>query len=581
MRAEHVTKGGHDYAFVTGNYNLKTQARLEWLYVAGDESGKRMELPASDAGYGRVIQSIDDLLQKPLAKTAKLTREEIISIVMYSGPAFVLYNAVLRRFPVDIYEVFKAADNLFSTTIFVLVSAINKLSRCANIPTGTLLYRGLGGTLEFPERFTCPDPSCRTPNALGFLEYGFMSTTADKSIAVHYSGVKEGKPKAGILQIRPNSVDRGADISEFSQYRAEREYLFVPYSFVQGEGRQRTEVTEGGGVLTVVPVHVNINLKTETVDELKEKKKRMHLSSARLLADEVKSELERNLQSDDIKQRYQQDQFKTHMSVSYTVETFSRTINDQCDAILKRHSSLSVTDYVDDNVFRSLVTEILNMKSWAREKWNLWLRDTAEYICFVQQYSLLECHRFWLAHLRKCVRNSQPHSIERRLACLEFLQSKGLVRRNACGEFNADGEDVIMVAGGDGWSANDVEALLEAGADVAAADGNGQTSIWNAASCGHAVTLNALLAGGGVADSCINSNQRNVSLGQAGASALWIAACNGHSDCVQILIAANADLDKESSDHQMTPVYMASQNGHLACLQALVNARANLSKCEE
>jgi ankyrin repeat protein len=183
--------------------------------------------------------------------------------------------------------------------------------------------------------------------------------------------------------------------------------------------------------------------------------------------------------------------------------------------------------------------------------------------------------------LRKRIRMSQPHSIERQLACLEFLQSKGLVRRRACGELNADGEDVIMVAGGDGWSANDVDALLEAGADVAAADGNGQTSIWNAASCGHAVTLCALLAGGGFADSCINSNERNVSLGQAGAAAVWIAACNGHADCVQILIEAKADLDKESSDHQMTPTYMASQNGHLACLQALLSAGANLSKCEE
>ena len=82
MRAEHVTKGGHDYVFVTGNYKLKTQACLEWLYVAGDESGRRTELPASDAGHGRVIQSIDDLLQKPLAKAAQLTREEVISIVM-------------------------------------------------------------------------------------------------------------------------------------------------------------------------------------------------------------------------------------------------------------------------------------------------------------------------------------------------------------------------------------------------------------------------------------------------------------------------------------------------------------------
>jgi len=80
MRAEHVTKGGHDHLFVTGNYKLKTQARLEWLYGRRSESGKRTELPASDAGHGRVIQSIDDLLQKPVAKAAQLTREEVIRL---------------------------------------------------------------------------------------------------------------------------------------------------------------------------------------------------------------------------------------------------------------------------------------------------------------------------------------------------------------------------------------------------------------------------------------------------------------------------------------------------------------------
>ena len=160
-----------------------------------------------------------------------------------------------------------------------------------NIPPGTLLYRGLGGTLEFPDSFTRADPKCATPNALGFLEYGFMSSTAEKSVAVQYSGVKEGKPRAGILQIHPNAVDRGADISEFSQYPGEKEFLFVPYSFVQGEGRQRTEVVDGGGVLTVVSVRVNINLKTETVEELKEKKKRLHLVSARAMVEEVRLSL--------------------------------------------------------------------------------------------------------------------------------------------------------------------------------------------------------------------------------------------------------------------------------------------------
>jgi hypothetical protein len=134
MRTEHMTKGGHDYVFVTGNYKLRTQADLEWLYVAGDENGTRVEPPSSDMDHGRIIQPIDKLLQKPLALAAKLTREEMIAIVMYTGPAFVLYNAVLRRFPADMYEVFKTAGNLFPTTIFVLVSAINKLSRCANMP---------------------------------------------------------------------------------------------------------------------------------------------------------------------------------------------------------------------------------------------------------------------------------------------------------------------------------------------------------------------------------------------------------------------------------------------------------------
>jgi hypothetical protein len=159
---------------------------------------------------------------------------------------------------------------LFPTTIFVLVSAIQKLSRCMNIPSGMLLYRGLGGTLELPDSFTRAEAHCVTPNALGYTEFGFMSTTANRSVAVEYSGVKDGKPKASILQIHPSSVDRGADISEFSQYPAEKEWLFVPYSFVQGDGRQRTEIVAGGGVITVVSVRVNINLKTETVEELKE-----------------------------------------------------------------------------------------------------------------------------------------------------------------------------------------------------------------------------------------------------------------------------------------------------------------------
>ena len=553
--------------FVTGNYKLKTQACLEWLYVAGDESGKRSELPASDAGHGRVIQSIDDLLQKPLAKAAQLTREEVISIVMYSGPAFVLYNAVLRRFPADIYEVFKAADNLFSTTIFVLVSAINKLSRCANIPTGTLLYRGLGGTLEFPERFTRPDPSCKTPNALGFLEYGFMSTTADKSIAVQYSGVKEGKPKAGILQIRPNSVDRGADISTFSQYAAEKEYLFVPYSFVQGEGRQRTEVTEGGGVLTVVPVHVNINLKTETVDELKEKKKRLHLASAGAVAEEVRYELEQWAASAEAAARLQRDTTR-NQGGTFTAATLAAKIVEQCDAVLKRHRETGMEEYVDDGVFRGLVSEMLDTKAWAIEKKQLWMQDSSQLVCFLQKDSLRNCHRLWESFLRQSVTGAADSSADGTSAGLRLLKSRGLVMQGVREEKNSDGEPVMVQAGADGWSATDIFAAAAAGADVCAMDGEGLSGVYHAARYGHLDSLTALLKAGGDA----NKGRDD------GASPIWIAARNGHAPCIQQLVSCKGDVTKCTNDGA-SPINIAADNGHASVIQQLVSCKGDVTKC--
>ena len=519
-----MTRGGNDFTFVTGNYKVRTKARDEWLYVVGDESGRQVAPPASDMGHGRVIRAIDELLRKPLAQAAKLTREEMIAIVMYTGPAFVLYNAVLRQFPADIYSVFKDGDNLFPTTIFVLVSAVNKLSRCMNIPPGTLLYRGLGGTLEFPDRFTRADADCVTPNALGFLEYGFMSTTAEKSVAVQYSGVKEGKPRAGILQICPNSVDRGADISEFSQYPGEKEFLFVPYSFVQGEGRQRTEVVTGGGVLTVVPVRVNINLKTETVDELKEKKKRLHLVSARAMVEEVRYELGEWAKSSEAAARLQRDTTR-NQGGTFTAATLAAAIVKQCEDVVKRHEAAALEEYVDDGAFRALVGEMLDTKTWAKEKKELWMRDASQLIFDMQNWSLRDCHRTWVGFLRKFVRGAADGSSERASASLELLSSRGLALQGVDKE-NVDGEGVMVQAGADGWQASDIVAAVAAGADVGATGSDGLNGVDNAALYGNAISLAALLsAGSDLTNDCI-----------------WHAAYSGHADCLELLLGAGGDV---------------------------------------
>lgn len=83
MCAEHTVKSGSSFTFTTGNYNITTQPLKEWLYVVGDEAGRRVECP--DQGHGREIKTIDQLMKKPLARRAKLTEEEMIAVVLYTG----------------------------------------------------------------------------------------------------------------------------------------------------------------------------------------------------------------------------------------------------------------------------------------------------------------------------------------------------------------------------------------------------------------------------------------------------------------------------------------------------------------
>ena len=132
---------------------------------------------------------------------------------------FWVYNVILRRWPTAIYEAFAAGRNLFATTIHVLVSAVQKIACVMKLPEGLTLYRGLGGTMRLPDCFYRADASgCR-----GFAEWGFMSTTSRREVAVLYSGVGEGKPLPTVFEIRAGAVDRGACIRDLSQYPGEIE----------------------------------------------------------------------------------------------------------------------------------------------------------------------------------------------------------------------------------------------------------------------------------------------------------------------------------------------------------------------
>jgi hypothetical protein len=451
MRAEHCSLGGHDYKLNAGNYGITSTPMAEWLYAVGDDKGQRS--PCPDMGHGRCIVPIEELLERPLAARAGLTRAEMISVVLYTGPMFVVYNGILRRFPKELYELFVKKDNLFSTTIFVLVSAVQKLSRCMRIPAGMKLYRGLGGTLELPDSFTNADENgCK-----GYCEFGFMSTTSDRNVAVQYSGVKDQKPQASIMEILPNAIDRGADISEFSQYPGEREFLFVPMSFVQARERCRVEVGPGGGVLKVISVSVNINLKTETVEQLTGKKKSMHISAFKSVIDETKQWMQAYAEEDgrlQARAATDKDYGQYGCDFGYLISDIIEEMKRIKDADAELHDN----NYVDDLKYKALVTRMLSTQDWAKQKLKLWLENEQTSIHTMSVRKLKTAHRQWLTFLKQ-----RQHAVaaagsdQHRHAAVKILQCKGLMVTDDASMEEMDGEPLIYAAAADGWVLGDVQ----------------------------------------------------------------------------------------------------------------------------
>ena len=353
MRQEHCERAGFGDKFKTSNYSIETCPKMEWSYVVDN-----VECP--DMLHHRRFVPISDLLQNKTSKDAKLRKEEVIAIVLYTGPMFQVYNTILRQYPEQVFQKYKDGDNLFTTTIFVLVSAIQKLCRTTRITEGTLLYRGLGGKLDLPPSFfQCDEQGCT-----GYTEWGFLSTTCDRNVALDYSGKKQRLAKAMIMVIETSSIDRGADISEFSQYPGEQEYLFLPCSFIQRARRGngvRYEVVDGS-LVGVVSVRINMNIKTQTIEELLKQKRNLHLVSAKAMLQEVDFELKSWIASKD-----------KQALIPYIgdTSTFSEKIMADCKRIVHAHKKTKASEYSNDEIYRKLITEVLDCKIDAIEstKW--------------------------------------------------------------------------------------------------------------------------------------------------------------------------------------------------------------------
>ena len=81
MEREHCSRAGSEKPITTTNYGLVTTPRREWNLVMRVETAKEEEML-----FERRIPCCKQLGDVEVAKAARLTYEEIVAVVLYTGP---------------------------------------------------------------------------------------------------------------------------------------------------------------------------------------------------------------------------------------------------------------------------------------------------------------------------------------------------------------------------------------------------------------------------------------------------------------------------------------------------------------
>jgi len=210
------------------------------------------------------IEALLDHFYRKLA-VQKMTEPEVIAVRSYTGPLYVKQNGSLRfasgAFPEAMTE--HLQGNKYINTIYANSSGMRKMSHANCIPRNRRVYRGMGG-VKLPDTFVV----AREGGGRGGTEYGFMSTTTSKQVAVQYIGEKN---LPVLFEFDVGDIDRGTSLSLISQFPGEDEILVPPFSYVEVTGDSFVMKTKKGKV-TVYPARINCNLKSQTIEEIQSRR---------------------------------------------------------------------------------------------------------------------------------------------------------------------------------------------------------------------------------------------------------------------------------------------------------------------
>ncbi|KAK3261181.1 hypothetical protein CYMTET_29901 [Cymbomonas tetramitiformis] len=235
MRREHVASIDSKSEFTTGNYGITTTPELEWEFVVSPQPSWQYPCETVHVHHARQAASLGSFLKvmetinAELAAVghATLLREEVIALRLYTGPMFAKYNPLLRQ----VLSGKEYTGNRYVNTIIAINSGILKLSK---IQKAVKVFRGLSGGL-LPDEFWRPNDH----GVKGGVEMAFMSTTTSEEVALQYADSSDERKAAFVFEVQMGMVDRGADISPFSQYPHEKEIVFAPLTGMEVVGAPR------------------------------------------------------------------------------------------------------------------------------------------------------------------------------------------------------------------------------------------------------------------------------------------------------------------------------------------------------
>ena len=351
MYREHCTSNdSHTMFRPPNNKEIETCPAWEYDFVVNYDAAK--EYPGGNERVGGVVHVF---MKHKNAKKSGLTEDEVIGLRLYSGPMYIFYNTVLR-----------GGVRRYITTIHAIVSGIIKLSSIMKLPFNRKVYRGLSGYI-LPAEFWMEDEY----GAKGGVEFGIMSTTTDKVVAIQYSS--HGRVPT-IFEIEIGQVDRGAELKWISQFPGEEEVVMPPLSNLEVIGAPYLTRFDGATTqVLVVPLRVNVNIKSKTMGELVATRKDVLLSAVKDLQVESEQEISALAQAmgeiNALLAGQEPEWFNDQVSHRHVNEEKSADSQNQLIMLKRRRKDLwelvATTVDAPNLQIKQVADEIVSLEKWA------------------------------------------------------------------------------------------------------------------------------------------------------------------------------------------------------------------------